>query len=238
LKSSKEELQKRGFAEEEEIALLAGKSQEELLLLLQEHNPVLRTSAAVNLMLTQENEMILSRHLLNQLSAEKCLYTKLAICEALQRGGVPTARQMVPYLGRIGSNQYKDIPDRVSLKKSYPLPRDIIARTLAKMPKTVFPVLLEVLQGNETDKICEVLDAIGFMVFYNRQLSNEINLRIIYDVLERFKENELLQWKAILCLSGFVLEENRMGLKAYAGRDNLLGQEALRALALLDKHIE
>ena len=40
---------------------------------------------------------------------------------------------MVEYLGQIGNNQHKVLPTNGFNKKSYPLPRDIIARTLAHM---------------------------------------------------------------------------------------------------------
>lgn len=78
------------------------------------------------------------------LSVEKCLYTRLAIYEAVEKGDRETALQMIPLLGKIGGSQHKDLPDRVLQKKSYPLPWDIIAHSLAKISLGVLPVLLQV----------------------------------------------------------------------------------------------
>lgn len=237
MRSSIEELRNRGFAEQQDIALLAGKSQEDLFLLLQDMNPVIRTSAATNLLIANKSELMVSKQLLKLLAVEKCLYTKLAVCEALEKGGVITAGEMIAYLGKIGNNQYRRLPDKVSLKKSYPLPRDIIARTLGRMSVSVFPVLIQVLQSDDAEKISEVLDAIGYMIFYNRQLSTEENARLIFEVLEKYQENDLLQWKAILCLSGFAIEESIVKLKFYcekSEKNNLLSAEATRALALIN----
>ena len=55
--------------------------------------------------------------LLQQLEKEKCLYTRIAICETLEAGDQRTAEKMALYLGRIGTNQYKTVPETVSAKK-------------------------------------------------------------------------------------------------------------------------
>lgn len=54
--------------------------------------------------------------LLQQLEKEKCLYTRIAICETLEAGDQRTAEKMALYLGRIGTNQYKTVPETVSAK--------------------------------------------------------------------------------------------------------------------------
>ena len=55
---------------------------------------------------------------------------------------------MVEYLGQIGNNQHTVLPTNGFNKKSYPLPRDIIARTLAHMKEDILPVLMDVLKTN------------------------------------------------------------------------------------------
>lgn len=226
MKSSEEKLQKRGFATEQDIDLLRGKSQKELLELLHSGNTVLRTAAAINLAITPEN----GKQLLDQLSVEKCLYTKISICKKLEQGNAETANEMINYLGKIGKNQHKQLPEKVSLKKSFPLPRDLAARSLARMSITVFPILLQVLQSKDIEKISEILDAIGFMVFYNQQLSTEQNAQIIYITLLKYKDIPLIQWKAILCLSAFPLESSKSILESFIDQNNLLGKEAIKSL--------
>lgn len=224
-------MQKRGFASGEEEALLAGKTQEELLELLHADKAVLRTAAA-NLLVTAGNSKV-TGELLEQLSVEQCLYTRIGICESLEKGDSDTARQMMDYIGKIGSNQYKQLPEKVSKKKSYPLPRDIIARALGKMQMEVFPVLMEALKCGGTEKVSEVLDAIGFMVFYNRPLANDENVRPVFEIMEKYKENNLVLWKGILCLSAFPLPKTKKILEGLVSRDNLLGEEAKRSLRLI-----
>ena len=237
LKSSHKDLQDRGFATQQDIELLGDKSEEELLKLLHADNPVIRTASADNLSITPNNEENVVAELLKQLSVERCLYTKMAIGECLEKGNIHTASQMVCYLGKIGNNQHRQLPDRVSLKKSFPLPRDIIARSLAKMPVTIFPILLAVLQSGETEKICEVLDAIGFMAFYNPQLSIEKHVQEIQDVMVNHKENLIIQWKAILCLSAFPLEKSKRILNGFISQNTLLGKEAQRSLKRINERL-
>lgn len=174
--------------------------------------------------------------ILERLCNEKSLYTKLEICSVLEQGNIETARQMVKYLGVIGNNQHKELPGRVSKKVSYPLPRDIIARILSKMSPTVFEVLLEVLEENDVRMIVEVIDAIGFMVFYNNQLVTPKHAQCIYDVMGKYKSNQVILWKAVLCLSAFPLESSIKVLERIRSTypDTLLSYEASRSLKLIE----
>lgn len=233
MKSSQEILRKRGFVIQEDILLLSNKPQEELFNLLYSDRAYIRTASVYKLAEICLNKLYFTDELLKVLSKEKCLYTKLAICEALEKGNMDTAKQMIQYLGKIGRNQHKQLPEKISKKKSFPLPRDIIARSLGKMSLIVFPVLLDVLQNNNITEVSEVLDAIGFMVFYNHALANLENAQRIYDVIQKYQDNELIVWKAILCLSAFPLEESKTVLMQYCGQDNLLGEEAERSLNLI-----
>ena len=110
---------------------------------------------------------------------------------------------MCDYLGKIGKNQYHTLPDRPSLKKSYPLPRDIIARSLARMDPVILPVLTAILKGRNEQQISEILDAIGFLIFYNSIEEKEKISREIIIQFEKYKHNPLIQWKCITCLSAF-----------------------------------
>ena len=48
------------------------------------------------------------------------------------------------------------------------------------------------------------------------------------------ESDEIIQWKALLCLSAFPVPEGIRVLKEYAGRTDLLGAEATRSLKLID----
>lgn len=231
MKSSEAQRKGRGMTSDEDVSLIADLSVEEWIGILHGGEPVKRTAAAVCLGSAVGQA---DGELLAQLSKETCLYTRLAICESLERGGRETARKMAASLGKIGSNQHKKLPARVSAKKSFPLPRDLMARSLGKMDTSVFPVLLEVLEKGKTEQILECLDAVGYLAFYHRELDTEENGRKVISVSDRLGDNPMIQWKLILCLSAFSCWESRSYLSRFAGEASILGEEARRSLHILE----
>lgn len=235
IKSSEQNLQKRGYVSKEQAKEFEGASVGILLTMLHEKDPCKRTIAAKNL-IKLSDEVV--DELLKQLAIERCLYTKIAICETLEQGDLSTADKMITYLGVIGKNQYKELPDKVSAKKSYPLPRDIIARSLGKMNRSIFPALYRVLMTQDTIKIREVLDAIGFMVFYHKELASEENQNIIYSTMHQYRHDDIIVWKCILCLSAFPSKETKIILEEYSKQknktpaDHIFAKEAKRSLQL------
>lgn len=235
IKSSEQDLKKRGYVTKDQISEYAGEKVSILLTMLHATNPCERTIAANNLS-ALDNRVV--DELLNQLSKEKCLYTKIAICETLEKGDQATAAKMTLYLGAIGQNQYIKLPDKVSAKKSYPLPRDIIARSLGKMDSSIFQTLLNVLDTKNIIQIREVLDAIGFMAFYHKELSSGANQNIIYSTMQRYHQDDIIVCKCILCLSAFPSEETKNILEEYVKQkngltaDHIFVKEAMRSLQL------
>jgi hypothetical protein len=169
MKSNSYELMKRGWVNEDFIKNFLKFKQENLLILLKSHNPCERSAAAFLLGYNCDvNEKIIYTSLIKSLCSESALYTKIEISKVLQKGNGDVATYMIDFLGRIGKNQHKKLPNKTSKKKSYPLPRDIIARILGKMDKSNFDVLLFSLNSCNEKQVSELLDSIGFMVFYNR----------------------------------------------------------------------
>lgn len=152
-------------------------------------------------------------YLLEKLAQEKALYTKLEICKVLENGNENTCKILINYLGKIGNNQYKALPDSVSKKISYPLPHDIIARILGRMSKNYINIIMGILENDDILKIYEAIDAIGYMIFYNQELSNFENFKTIKKLLEKYKNNDIIVWKIVICLSAFNLEESKEYLK-------------------------
>lgn len=235
LKSSKEQLRKRGMIDQIDIKQYFREKDEVLYSMINSKMAIERTVAVRVLAERCLNDKEFVAVILERLCKEKSLYAKLEICSVLEKGNIETARQMIKYLGVIGDNQHKKLPDMVSKKVSYPLPRDIIARILSKMSPTVFDVLLEALEGNNENMIAEVIDAIGFMVFYNNHLVTSKHAQYIYDVIEKYGSNEIILWKAILCLSAFPLEDSIKVLESLKSvyKDKLLSDEANRSLKLI-----
>lgn len=239
LRSNIEDLRKRGMLEQADITFFL-KEDDEVLYRMVNSPMATKRSAAVHILAERyQNYIRFVTVILERLCKEKSLYTKLEICSALEQGNIETARQMVNYLGVIGNNRHKELPDRVSKKVSYPLPRDIIARTLSNMSPTVFGVMLEVLEGNDTSRISEVIDAIGFMVFYNNKLATAKHAQYIYDVMEKYWHNQVILWKSVLCLSAFPLESSVRVLERIkiTYPDTLLSDEASRSLKLIEGRV-
>ena len=204
MKSNPQKLRNRGYAGEADLQQLVFAADETLLSLLQTGTPVQRTAACTVLAARPVGKTAaFFAAALAALQTEPCLYTRLALCSALQQGGEAAARQMTPFLGKIGKNQYQAPPLRVSQKKSYPLPRDIIARSLARMGSAALPALLAVLREGTAAQVSEALDAVGFLLFYAPQPAPKDALDAVVNTLQRYPGNDLLLWKCTGCLCAF-----------------------------------
>lgn len=174
--------------------------------------------------------------LLERLAQEKALYTRIGICRILERGDDASARLMLAYLGRIGSNRHKEVPGRISLKKSYPLPRDIVARILGRMNIRILPLLLENLGTAGREQAAETIDAIGYLCSRNPDSPLSGCVETLETTLSRFPGDELIAWKTALCLSAVAQPESAalLGRIREAGANATLRAEcdkSLRAIA-------
>ncbi|MGL6184600.1 MAG: hypothetical protein ACRC1T_04380 [Clostridium chrysemydis] len=228
MKSNNDSLKKRGFYEDG----IVGKPLDKLEELLNSDSASDRTMAVRGLIeLEKYNDLEVVHNLLEMLLKEKALYTRLEICEFLRLSGIKGAKLMVSYLGEIGNNQYKSVPKTVSRKKTYPLPRDLISRTFGHMDKEVMIVLLDVLRNGNRKAIAEVIDAIGFLVYHNRILSTEENVKEIILALKKYSNDDLLKWKLIICLSAFNKLEGKNELERIVSKSSgVIRMEAKRSL--------
>lgn len=209
MKSNIEDLKKRGYILEEMLEESISFSDKELEELLKSEHAYGRTCAIEILSKRHNiNESYLFDLLIHQLMKEKALYTKIRICEELEKGDVNTARKLILYLGTIGKNQYTIMPEKGSKKKSYPLPRDRIARTISRMNPAVFPAFIEAFSYVDKKQLLELIDAIGFMVFYNPELDKKENFQYINNMIHKYINHELIIWKSITCLSAFTQKES------------------------------
>lgn len=238
MKSSIEDLRGRGLAQNHDIDKFIELSYEELMDNINSQLPTERTSAIrilYNKFGCNDKKFIVT--ILDRLCIEKSLYTKLEICSVLEAGNISTAKEIIKYLGKIGNNQHKSLPDKISKKVSYPLPRDIIARSLGKMNKSILPVLIDVLDSKEKYKIYEVLDAIGFLVFYNKDLVDFILFEKILKTAKMYSDDDLMMWKGVICFSAFSIEESVAVLTDISriNPNKLIRDEASRSLKLIMK---
>ena len=237
MKSSIDDLRKRGFVSKSDITSSLNSSIANLTKMLDHGNPFERTLAIIGLRehFSLDNYDYVSL-LLKKLSIENALYTKIEICNSLQSGSSFTADVMCKYLGKIGNNQHLIVPASVSKKKSYPLPRDIIARCLGNMDKSVVSVLFDNLYSDDVCQISELIDAIGFLVYYNQELADSQSFNVLVSTYERFNANELVIWKIALCCSAFPIVESNLLLEKISKNttNQTILSEVLRSKKIID----
>jgi hypothetical protein len=203
MKSSYSQLKSRGRITIEDLKYYNNLTKLELLEMITSKEAYKRTIAVKFLLENHDLNDDLIHLFLHTLIIEKKLYTKIELCDALSKGGSRSAEIMVEYLGQIGNNQHKKLPMNDFNKKSYPLPRDIIARTLAHMNVEILPVLLNVLKPNDNSAIREVIDAIGFICFYQKVPSNTEIIDALLLCLKHNYNDDLIRWKLVRAFGSF-----------------------------------
>lgn len=201
MKSTQNDLKKRGMLNKQILNQLQNATYEELISELQSSSSEKRTACVHLLAKNYHTYPTFTDILLKQLSLEKALYTKIEIQTQLSQYG--QISNMCQYLGYIGHNQYKEVPLKCSLKKSYPLPRDLIARSLAHMNTHRFHEFFTLLPSLSYPQLLEGIDAFGFLCFYNQSLVNEETYQFVKSCIKKYENNELMLWKLITCLSAF-----------------------------------
>lgn len=210
MKSNSEQLKNRGFVDEEVISQFKYTSREELLVLLESKLATKRTIAAK--LLTKYKDNITLDRLVKALLNEKKLYTKIALSEAIAIFGKSGAQSLVPYLGSVGKNQHKELPEKPFKKKNYPLPRDIIARTICKIGNPALDDLRLGLHSGKREQILEAIDAIGFISYYENERTC---FEDIVGLFEKYEADSLVIWKLIRALQAFPNKRSVGILKTY-----------------------
>ena len=220
----------RGEVNETDIANFASLDESELLSFLHSEKPVERSYAAIHLRKYQNPTVV--DQLCHQLAIEKKLYTKIALCETLAECAELSVEPLIRLLGRIDKNQETKIPETGFYKISYPLPRDIAARTICRLGIiAILPLERFIKSSKDMSALAQAIDAYGHIVYSNKIKCSPSLLQELY---ERYPKDDFLKYKITRCLSGihdewaksFLLEIIKTGCKG-------LRLEALRSLILL-----
>lgn len=198
MKSSKSALAQRGFVTEKEITDSSHLNSNQLIKMLR--SKISRERTIASTLLGQKSDKIAIIPLCEAIKIEKKLYSKIAISEALGSFGKDAVEKLTPLLGKIGNNQYKKLPAKPFNKKNYPLPRDIVARTITKIGVDALPNLIEILQKGSEEQIAEAIDAIGYISYYSNDNSS---LSSFWNCLENNKSNKIIIWKIIRSFQAF-----------------------------------
>lgn len=202
----------------------------ELIHLLADADPGNRTAAARLLGERKAEEAV--PYLCSQLTKETALYSRIAISESLAAIGLTALPGLINLLGKVGQNQHQTLPERGFYKKSYPLPRDLAARTIIKIGESTLPLLERVMLTGDRDGRLEAIDAIGHIAFYTKATRSEAVLRSVY---EAYQSDLVMRWKIIRAFQSFPTENVRQILLETIRHADLpeLRWEAVRSLGQL-----
>lgn len=219
----------RGEVTQTDIAQYSAVKEDELLGILQNTDPVGRSCAAIHLQ--KHSSSNVARQLCLRLAVEKSLYTKIEICNTLAAMGNFSVPLLIDLLGKIGKNQEKELQKTGFYKKSYPLPRDIAARTLCQCGLIALEALEQFVQSSDDiPALTEALDAYGHIVHTEKTASSTSALQMLY---ARHSDNELLTYKVARCLSAVKSDWATSFLFDLLLSDNIaLRLQSLRSLLL------
>ena len=189
--------QSRGYVDQKTIRSYLGLSLSELTAFLKDPMAFKRTIAATILGVRKEVSSI--PNLIEALSVESKLYSKIAISEALGKMGKEGVIQLIPFLGVIGKNQHVFLPHKPFLKNNYPLPRDIIARTITKIGREAVSLLMTQLDINNKKQLSEGIDAIGYISYYSHDTGAK---NYLMELLKQ-QSDDVIIWKIIRSLQSF-----------------------------------
>ncbi len=196
------EREKRGQISEEYLSQFRELSDEIVIQMLNDKNPQKRTAAAKILGKTRisENVTILG----HAMKKENAIYSRIAMSESLGEMGEIAVPTLIELLGEIGNNQEKVLPVKYFKKKSFPLQRDLAARTLVKIGRPALPQLINTISNTKNVFVTEqAVDAVGGITYKtNDHTAVEV---IIQTTLENTNNpnNMVLFWKCIRALSAF-----------------------------------
>ncbi len=196
----------RGQISPEDLILYLESSGKKLIILLEDDNPQKRTVAATILGDRKYLKGILP--LCKAIKSEKFLYSRIAMSEALGKMGEPAVPPLINLLGMIGNNQEVQLPSSYFRKKSFPLPRDMAARTLVKIGGIATPHLIRLLEsGDESDAfvIQQAIDSIGWIA---AKTGDKRAVNVLINIMKTLREDNIIIWKTVRALSSYKNNQN------------------------------
>lgn len=219
--------EERGFVAKGDEINWAIRTNDELIDLLKSRIAIERTIGA---RLLGSRGDVSVEYLLMALKTEKKLYPRLEICCSLARIGEPSIDGLIQLLGVIGNNQHQTPSEEPFLKNSYPLPRDIGARTLIRIGPVALPVLCGVLKEDNPTKISEAIDAIGFICSKG---GADQYLKTLMTCYNKFKNNDLLRWKLFRAMSSFPESRTFLENQLPVEKNPAIQQEIKRSIRII-----
>lgn len=195
----------RGEISESDLEHYIQYSNDDLILMLYDNNPQKRTIAATLLGYNYCEKAI--PVLCQIFPKEKSLYSRIAISEALGNIGENATLPLIKLLGKIGNNQEKELPVKYFNKKSYPLIRDMAARTIQKIGMPATPYLIDYIGNKNNDLYTKqlALDALGGIAASTGD-TRGLNVILLWldECFGSYSDEDIFTiWKLIRTLSAF-----------------------------------
>jgi hypothetical protein len=169
----------------------------QIIALLTDRKAVNRTLGALSAVRKPSPELV--PLLCERLYAEKALYTRIALGQALLASGDTGLRALILLLGEIGRNQHREPAIIDAGKRSFPLPRDYAARIICRAGLPALPLLVDVLLAGRRSQVLEAVDAYGHIAW---NCSGQVDSTPLHDLLLRF-DDRLVLWKVVRSLRSF-----------------------------------
>ena len=143
--------------------------------------------------------------------------------------GEPALPGLIELLGKVGNNRHEALPTRGFYKRSYPLPRDLAARTIIRIGPPALEALERIVQTGDRTQLLEAVDAIGHIAFYSKDTRSENILLASY---EKHHTDPVVRWKIVRAFQSFPMEKVRELLEEIILSDEIpaLRWEAVRSL--------
>jgi hypothetical protein len=232
MKSTQQQLESRGFVSDDTIPVVANVAESDILKLLHSLVACERTLGAK--LAGRFQYMALLPVACNLLETEKKLYTKLALADCIVSYGVAALDVLIPLLGKIGSNQHR-VAAAIDLnKKSFPLPRDIVARIIIRLGVSALPRLEEIIRSGAYTQKLEAIDAIGHIAYTSNNLRSE---KVLFALLNQYPQDNLILWKVTRSFQSYNSNEVQQFLAAIVeeNTDSVLVAEAKRSIVRIKK---
>jgi hypothetical protein len=220
----------RGFVAKGGETNWVARTNDELIDLLKSRIAIERTIGA-RLLGSRGDESV--EYLLMALKTERKLYPRLEICRSLAGFGEHSIEGLVELLGVIGDNQHLAPTEEPFRKNSYPLPRDIAARTLIRIGPVALPALCKVLKEDNASKISEAIDAIGFICFAG---GYEKYLNMVMSCYDKYVHNDLLRWKLVRAMSSFPESLTFLEKQLLIDNNPAIQTEIRRSIRIINKN--
>jgi hypothetical protein len=235
MKSNKQQLQNRGFIDDEDLLKYTDFTEKQVSALLYTKEAYKRT-IGIRLLSGYKSEKYIPVFC-ELLKNETKLYTKIELCNALEKYNEKVIPYLMPLLGIIGKNQHKEIEIIDINKKSYPLPRDIVGRILIRIGPKVFPELHKLIFENRNiNQITEAIEVIGHITWNYKDYSMEKTLVEYYN---KNKSNEFIEWKIVRAFQSFNSIEIKEILDKIIGthKNKVIIEEAKRSIKRIENKI-